>query len=191
MNELLPHPPLLALRQPRNIGSLLIKTKSKPPVNQNMNTAQFKNHPCENKKCKTCPFMTHTNKIQSNTFSTPLKHEIDCSTKNVIYLISCKICSKKYVGQTTTTLRARFNNHRYSVLKPKEGRITPVGQHFNSAGHHGVADIILQGLEVVDPPTKESLNERESFWLWNLGSHNSLSGLNVEEPFFNNLSLST
>ena len=30
-------------------------------------------------------------------------------TKNVIYLISCRKCAVQYVGETSQTLRCRFN----------------------------------------------------------------------------------
>ena len=35
-----------------------------------------------------------------------------CSTKNVIYLISCRKCGVQYIEKTSQTLRSRFNNHR-------------------------------------------------------------------------------
>ena len=35
---------------------------------------------------------------------------MNCGTKNVIYLISCKKCGVQYVGETSQTLRGRFNN---------------------------------------------------------------------------------
>ena len=37
---------------------------------------------------------------------------MNCGTKNVIYLISCRKCAVQYVGETSQTLRCRFNNHR-------------------------------------------------------------------------------
>ena len=37
---------------------------------------------------------------------------MNCGTKSVIYLISCKKCGVQYVGETSQTLKCRFNNHR-------------------------------------------------------------------------------
>ena len=37
---------------------------------------------------------------------------MNCGTKNVIYLISCRKCAVQNVGETSQTLRCRFNNHR-------------------------------------------------------------------------------
>ena len=53
------------------------------------------------------------------------------------------------------------------------------------------SDMELQGLEIIESPTKEKLNERESSWMWNLGSHRVQEGLNIDEPFFKDLKFST
>jgi len=66
-----------------------------------------------------------------------------------------------------------------------------VGLHFNSPGHRGTSDMELQGLEIIENPTREKLNERESTWMWNLGSHRVQEGLNIDEPFFKELKFST
>ena len=57
----------------------------------------------------------------------------DCSQKNVVYKISCKLCQEKgeeniYIGETKRPLRLRFNEHiRDAVNRTQE---TPMGDHF-------------------------------------------------------------
>ena len=44
----------------------------------------------------------------------------NCKTNNIIYLVSCKMCSKSYIGRTTQPLGTRMNGHRkcyYKVLR--------------------------------------------------------------------------
>ena len=36
----------------------------------------------------------------------------NCSSYNVIYLFTCKICSKCYVGRSTRPLKTRVGEHR-------------------------------------------------------------------------------
>ena len=36
---------------------------------------------------------------------------INCGTRSVIYLITCKKCGVEYVGETSQTLRCMFSNH--------------------------------------------------------------------------------
>jgi hypothetical protein len=56
-------------------------------------------------------------------------------TDNCIYLISCKVCGKQYVGETGD-LRRRINNCR-STFKTKLIQ-EPVAEHFNLAGYKWV-----------------------------------------------------
>ena len=36
----------------------------------------------------------------------------DCSSENVMYLITCKKCEKQWVGSCITRFGTRFNNYR-------------------------------------------------------------------------------
>ena len=54
---------------------------------------------------------------------------MNCETKNVVYLISCKRCGIQYVGKTSQTLRSRINNHRNRLKRMCELYIY---QHFCS-----------------------------------------------------------
>ena len=97
---------------------------------------------------------------------------MDCSSKNVIYLIPCRQCGIQYVGKTSQTLRSRMNNHR--------NRLKQLGNfylhnHFNSDGH-SLDDISIMAIEAVfhspeDTTTIGSkLLSREEFWYKELGS---------------------
>jgi hypothetical protein len=37
-----------------------------------------------------------------------------CSSYNIIYIVLCSLCVKKYVGRTVQQLRFRMNGHRYN-----------------------------------------------------------------------------
>ena len=53
---------------------------------------------------------------------------ITCTTPNIIYLISCRVCNIQYVGETKNSLKKRIYGHRSTI---KTGRLdTPVGCHF-------------------------------------------------------------
>ena len=60
--------------------------------------------------------------VTNQTFSLPKGNygiDVACTTKNVVYLVTCDHCSMQYVGMTTNDLRARFTNHRSSVRNGK------------------------------------------------------------------------
>ena len=59
----------------------------------------------------------------------------DCTPKNVVYEIRCKLCTLKgqsvsYVGETMRPVRLRYNEHRRNALNKTTN--TPFGDHFLS-----------------------------------------------------------
>ena len=91
---------------------------------------------CGSRKCMTCSHL-----VQGNTFTSNVTNKtygvicpgtsLGCSTRSVVYLISCRKCGVQYVGETSQTLRSRFNNHRNhkGTLAPLYIGIVVVGQH--------------------------------------------------------------
>ena len=41
-----------------------------------------------------------------------INFSFDCDSAGVVYLLTCKRCSKMYVGSTVTFFRKKFNNHK-------------------------------------------------------------------------------
>ena len=58
----------------------------------------------------------------------------NCDSSNVVYLLYCDRCPEiTYIGETGTSFRHRFNNHKSSIRKNSPG--FPVAEHFNLADH--------------------------------------------------------
>ena len=55
---------------------------------------------------------------------------LNCLSKNIIYIIECKACGDKYVGETGRCLKDRMFNHISDIRRNKNG---PVSRHFNNA----------------------------------------------------------
>ena len=77
-----------------------------------------------------------------------INYSLNCSSCNVVYLMTCKICGLQYVGSTTT--KFRFNNYKLRIRC--NGRLEEVNQedddllckHLWSVGHRGLADVKIQ-----------------------------------------------
>ena len=78
----------------------------------------------------------------------------NCSTKNIIYLITCKKCGIQYVGETSQALRSRFNNHRNRLKQLCDLHLY---NHFNSDGH-SLDDIQIMPIEEVVVLSDDNLN---------------------------------
>ena len=58
-----------------------------------------------------------------------ITHHIDCYSKNVIYMLHCNRCHKKYIGETKRRLKDRFNQHRRPVDKQTNSSNPPQSQN--------------------------------------------------------------
>ena len=90
-------------------------------------------------------------KITGRRFHTiDLPNQISCELSDIVYLITCKMCNRYYVGETGRPSRSRIYEHKLSVTKPKESRTTPVSKHFLGKGH-SVKDMQFSILEWCSP----------------------------------------
>ena len=97
-----------------------------------------------------------------------------CTDTGVIYLLSCTKphCRKQYIGETGRPAYARFKEHLDSSEEPATA--TPVGQHFQSAGH-SKADMEMVPFEKVRGD-RAVRKQRERFFI---NKHNMITqGLN-------------
>ena len=67
---------------------------------------------CEGKRCEVWTFLeeknTFNNQEGSDAYKVREGLHLDCNSKNLIYVISCKQCKKQYVGSCITKLRTRL-----------------------------------------------------------------------------------
>ena len=107
----------------------------------------FKSHKC--------------NKTQK---SYKINNPVTCTTKNVIYKISCKRCPDfVYIGETKRRFCDRFSDHRSYVGRKDFAQVC--GKHFNKKGHKK-SDMLPNIIEQVRPTNFEALRlRREKFWI--------------------------
>ena len=69
---------------------------------------------CGGTRCEICKHVVATEKFRS--FNTKREYcikpnDLNCRSNNIVYLFSCKACSKQYTG-STESFRSRFNNYK-------------------------------------------------------------------------------
>ena len=75
------------------------------------------NMKCQNKKCKTCPAIIVDEQVDKLNFQKPI-----CKTTGIIYMLNCGYCNIKYIGQSSTPLNLRINNHRSMCNKAESSK---------------------------------------------------------------------
>ena len=72
-----------------------------------------------------------------------IKTPMNCKSKNVLYIISCKSCDEQYVGLTNSTLNRRMTVHREQI-KHKKYRQLGLSRHLEECNpRYAVKDMFL------------------------------------------------
>ena len=171
----------------QTILELQVKDRIKYSLECNPSSSKMGAKPCGGIRCMTCNILP----VCSNFTSTRTKEtfainsSLNCSSSNVIYLYTCKLCHIQYVGETSTSLRDRATRHRAAIYAQKSS--SPLYNHLHIY-HYGVvtryddSHFVLTPIEQVPDMETKSLTKmerlkRETYWIDILHTFNNL-GLN-------------
>ena len=178
---------ITAFRRPKNLKEILAPSKlrlvgdtSAPIPSDKSNVGCFK---CS-RKCDLC----RNYLVQSNAFTSFrtkkkyfINQQLNCQSKNVVYLISCNKCSLQYIGSTSNEFKVRFRNHKSAMLTKK--KTCEVAIHFNEISHQ-LSDFSFICLESIHNTenTDQILLNREAYWSSQLFTWQP-HGLNKRQEF--------
>ena len=159
--KLLPAPPVVAFRWPKNIKDTLVRAAVSRPSST---VGQCK--PCGDKSCKCCLQLQSAQVFHSKTTRKEYKIfcNVNCKTPNVVYLLDCHVSGSQYVGESVQLFNKWMNGHRSDLTKKTH---LPVSQHFLSPGH-SLDDFGRSKIYIIDhnPSWKENQRQkREGFWI--------------------------
>ena len=119
-----------AFRRDTNLKDSLVRSNFQTGVNTEDDS--FGTFLCRRPRCKTCAHINPA--VQINTPGGPLTvwQRFTCTTRNVVYILTCRACTLSYIGETGRRLGDRFCEHLRSVTKQAD---LPVAKHFSSPGH--------------------------------------------------------
>ena len=125
-----------AYRLTKNLKEVLAPSKFRPSsdVNQTVNKGGcFKCAKIGMICIRISYFMLLNFKARSTGRQYPIRENVSCSSKNVIYLATCCKCDLQYVGSTSTEFKIRFRNHKSNMLNNR--KTCELAVHFNSSQH--------------------------------------------------------
>lgn len=130
-NVLQNYRPIAAYKRNRNLKDILIKAKLPSPIL----TAATPHS----------DYYVHYSWIKSHANGQIFKTQqgSGLKTKNCVYLISCNICGKQYVGETGNTIQTRFYQHKYNIINQLDTHLA-VNQHFILHGWSALRATVLQ-----------------------------------------------
>ena len=91
--------------------------------------------PVEDKvKCDLCKnYFVEGKTFQSFSRKYFIKSDFQCTSSNVVYLVSCKSCHLQCVRSTKTEFKVRFRNRKSAMRTYK--KTCEVAVHYNSSPH--------------------------------------------------------
>ena len=127
---------------------------------------------------------------ETETFSSTVTGEIYkinnhlcCDDKCLMYLLTCKVCGKKYTGKTVDKFRSRWNNYKDSdraFLRGKEIKQKFLHEHFLKDDHHGFEKEV--SIYLIDKTQSSDPHKREYYWMRTLKTLAPF-GLNTENTY--------
>ena len=164
------------MEKSQNLKDHLVKAKLPYAVTSSKEPGTYQ---CKKNQCKMCNLVTNTNKFTSNqtkeTFHN--KQYANCTSNNIIYLITCKKCNMQYVGQTKHNLQTRFRNHRFNIIHNNNS--DSIGNHFNLP-NHTINDLSVSIIEQLHNSNLNFRLKRENYWIKKLKTLQPF-GLNIKD----------
>ena len=128
------------------------------------------------KGCTACPFVQQGKTVKIDDKTTwNIGRKVNCESFNIVYMLTCKKCGKKYVGTSGRQMKHRLADHRRYIFNQVVSRTT--GAHFNLPGH-SLADLSIIILEQTKSSDPEYRMEREKYFIKKFNTFNE--GLNKE-----------
>ena len=178
--------PVVAFRRSPNLRDLLVTAKL--PSNSTNSHPQLPSGSFRcGQNCTTCPYISD-GQPSYTFFSTgetyPIKSNLTCNTKNLIYMIQCNRCNLQYIGETKRRLKDRFNEHRRTIDNPNsKSKPTTVAEHFLSSPNHTANDMQLIPIEKIFS-NRDSIRKAREAFLIQKGRTIDPDGLNIREETY-------
>ena len=153
--------PMNSFLSERKLSSYLVRAKLYP-LERSVGSVH-----CKRKRFQTCHSVKETETFTSTTTGKTFKinQELNCSDKCLVYLLTCNVCLKQYVGETVEEFRYRWNNYKSNGRKYQDDGTCMqqhLFEHFSEEGHRSfLEDVSITLTDKTDP--SNSL-QRENYW---------------------------
>jgi hypothetical protein len=167
--------PIIAYRHNKNLTEHLVRAHLSPlrdPLSISGKTLLNPIPECQFRNCHVCNQLKRTTNWFRSSHTRllyPIKIKSTCVTRNVIYLITCDLCKKQYVGETKRAFRTRIQEHFRDIHKSRD---YPVARHFHLPGH--CSNNLTYAIIEVRPDDPDDSNStiarrsKEHYWIHQL-----------------------
>lgn len=149
---------------------------------------------CGHNICKVCKYVNVTKVFMPTSYAIArpysIKNNINCNSKNVLYLVICTHCKLWYVGCTSNSLKTRIRRHLSDSVNDNAFNISAVSRHlkfvhFGDLTHFSFTGIKKVVCNIRGGDLRKKLLFREAFWIFKLATRMP-EGLNVRQDLLYN-----
>ena len=116
--------------------------------------------------------ISNTVKISGPNRSVKVTDHFTCISTNIIYCITCTLCTKIYKGETGRRLVDRFREHLRDAEQNNTDVSKPVARHFNLPNHsHHNMNICGLSLHHGSTESRQNIEQKLIFQLGTLSTH--------------------
>ena len=121
---------------------------------------------CGTKRCGTCPYLKQGKEF---TFSATneifrIKHSMNCTSTNLIYVITCAGCGHNYIGETGDVLRNRVTVHKQQIRDPHT-RMLGVSKHIDECAAGLTPQFTIFPFYKILSPSEGMRKNKERFFI--------------------------
>ena len=98
---------MFAVKKHSSIGNMMVKNKELSVKEKDINGQK-----CNAPGCQQCPLVHQENRFIVNGKSVLAPKYLNCKSKNIIYMWTCKLCWEAYFGRTVQPCHNRTSGHR-------------------------------------------------------------------------------
>ena len=100
---------VVAIKKKLSIGNTILKNKQLCSQQIELETQK-----CGAANCQQCPLVNASNDIEVNKLKVRIQKNLNCKSRNVLYLWQCQLCEEdnSYFGRTIQKSHERTNTHR-------------------------------------------------------------------------------
>ena len=119
----------MAIKKNPSIGSTVVKNKQLCNLQ-----IQLENQKCKAPNCQQCPLVNTANQITVNNMSVRKQKNLNCKSRNVLYLWQCQLCDEEnsYMGRTIQKSHERTNTHRSCFTDNSKWESSTLSMHAKS-----------------------------------------------------------
>ena len=148
-------------RQPRNLKRMLTNSYFSKQKDTDPEVKI-----CKTKRCGTCPYLKQgkefTFSATNETFR--IKHSMNCTSTNLIYVITCAGCGHNYIGETGDVLRNRVTVHKQQIRDPHT-RMLGVSKHIDECAAGLTPQFTIFPFYKILSPSEVMRKNKERFFI--------------------------